>query len=107
MPTEPVSLVLPHARLLREFEGLVEVADRRVDLAQPEQAQTDVAVVLAHGGLGLQLLADIEGLLVVAERLAELAEQQVDATDVAERVAEPAGKVRFPVQLEHLPVLLE
>ena len=74
-------------------DGLVEVLERGVGVAESEQAERDVAVVLAHRRRGLQLLADRERLLVVAQRLAEVSEQQVHAADVAERVADAARKV--------------
>ena len=101
----PVRLVLAHAGLLCECDGLVEMLQRVGSFAEPELAERDVAVVLAHRGRGFQLLADRERLLVVAQRLLELSEQQVHATDVAERVADAARKVDAAIQLEHLGVL--
>src|SRR5688572_5443134 len=104
---EPVGFILPYTRFAREGDRGVEVTDCTVDIAEPEEAQRDVAVVLAHRGLGLQALADGQCLLVVVESLAELAKKQMYAAEVAKRVAHAAREIRLAVDLEHLLVLLE
>src|SRR5688572_17391187 len=104
---EPVGFILPHTGFAREGDRGVEVTDRPVYIAEPEEAQRDVAMILAHRGLGLQALADGQCLLVVVESLAELAKKQMYAADVAKRVAHAAREIRLTVYLEHLLVLLE
>ena len=105
--TQPIGPVLLHSGPVGQIDRVVEVPDRLVHLAQAQQAQRDVAVVLAHRRSGAQLLADLQRLPVVTERLAELAEQQVYTADVAEGVANAPREVRVGVKVQHALVLRE
>ena len=96
-PVEPERFVLLEARIAGQAESAIKGFQRRIDLSEPEVAQSQIAQILAHGRLESETLADVQGPLIVAESLPIASEQQVNSTKVAQSVAFSTRKFRIAI----------